>query len=836
MSNSKKKAVPADEEQNGQSSFMYKTAEFIVDKRNLFFLLFIFALVFSIFAKDWVVVENDITAYLAEDTETRMGLTLMNDEFVTYGSASVMTANVTFETARSLADKIEAVDGVASVEFDDTEEHYKNTYAMFSVTFEGEETDEISIEAMNSIKKLLEGYDVYISSTVGNDSGAQLASEMQTVTAVAAAIILLVVLFTSRAYAEIPVLVMTFGAAAVLNMGTNFLLGTISFISDSVTIVLQLALAIDYAIILIHRYSEEHELLPAREACITALSKAIPEISSSSLTTVSGLIALMFMKFKIGEDLAVVLVKAIFFSLLSVFTLMPGLIMLFSKLIDKTVHKNFVPKISAVGRFAFVSRYVIPPVFLVVAAAAFLLSGKCPYCYGTSDLQTVRQSEASIANKKIKDSFGSSNLIALMVPSGDYESEGKLIDSLERYSEVDSVMGLANIEAMDDYVLTDKLTPRQFSELVELDYEAAKLLYAAYAVNDEDYGEVINGLDSYGVPLIDMFMFAYDEVNKGYVTLDDELTDTLEELHTVLNDALLQLKSESFSRILIYLDLPEEGEQTFEFLETVHTEAEKYYPADSVLLAGNSTSDRDLSSSFDTDNLVISILSALFVIVILLFTFKSAGLPVLLIAVIQGSIWMNFSFPYLEKTSLFFLSYLIVNSIQMGANIDYAIVISSRYMELKKEMPIRQAITETLNQAFPTIITSGTILAAAGILIGQLSSDGTISSIGVCLGRGTIISIILVMFVLPQILLVGDSIIERTSFTLKKAERTQLTDSRMVVDGLVHGVVNGRVEGFVRGVIIGDVDARIENRRGAGIEELPCENDTAVCAEGGVGK
>lgn len=146
----------------------------------------------------------------------------------------------------------------------------------------------------------------------------------------------------------------------------------------------------------------------------------------------------------------------------------------------------------------------------------------------------------------------------------------------------------------------------------------------------------------------------------------------------------------------------------------------------------------------------------------------------LLIAVIQGSIWMNFSFPYPEQNSLYFLSYLIVNSIQMGANIDYAIVISSRYMELKKEMPIKQAAVETLNQAFPTIITSGTILAAAGVLIGQLSSDGAISSIGVCLGRGTIISIILVMGVLPQILLLGDTIIERTSFTIKKAERTRI--------------------------------------------------------------
>ncbi|MGN0608603.1 MAG: RND family transporter [Oscillospiraceae bacterium] len=814
---STKKIAVTDEnlcEKEESESFMYKLATFIVDKRNLFFLLFIFALIFCFFAKNWVKVENDITAYLPEETETRQGLTIMDEEFVTYGTASVMLSNVTYGEAEKIAEEIKKIDGVSGVEFDNTEDHYKNTNAMFSVTFEGEETDEISVNAMNEIRSMLADYDLYVSSTVGSDSSAQLASEMQTVTVIAAAIILLVILFTSKAYAEIPVLILTFGAAAMLNMGTNFLLGTISFISDSVTIVLQLALAIDYAIILIHRYSEEHELLPAREACITALSKAIPEISSSSLTTVSGLIALAFMRFRIGADLAVVLIKAIFFSLLSVFTLMPGLIMLFSNLIDKTVHKNFVPKISAVGKFAFATKYIVPPIFVVLMAAGFIFSSQCPYCYGTTDLETTRKSEAKLAEEKIKDNFGSSNLMALIVPSGDYESESQLIQRLETYSQVDSITGLANIEAMDGYMLTDRLTPRQFSELVELDYEVAKILYAAYAVNDENYGEVVNGLESYGVPLIDMFMFTYDEVQKGYVTLDDELMDTLEELHTTLNDAILQLRSDNYSRILVFVDLPEEGEETFDFLQTIHMEAEKFYP-ENVYLVGNSTSDYDLSSSFATDNLIISILSALFVIIILIFTFKSAGLPVLLIAVIQGSIWLNFSFPYLQSESLFFLSYLIVNSIQMGANIDYAIVISSRYMELKQEMSIKDAITETLNQAFPTIITSGAILAAAGILIGLLSSDGTISSIGVCLGRGTVISIILVMGILPQILVLGDKIIERTSFTIKKAERTQLKNSTITVRGLVHGYVNGRIDGIVKGVITGDIDARIENRAAA---------------------
>ncbi len=238
-------------------------------------------------------------------------------------------------------------------------------------------------------------------------------------------------------------------------------------------------------------------------------------------------------------------------------------------------------------------------------------------------------------------------------------------------------------------------------------------------------------------------------------------------------------------------------------------------------MVGNSTSNLDLSSSFARDNIIISVLSALFVIIILFFTFQSAGLPVLLIVVIEGSIFMNFSFPYLQDKGLYFLGYLVVSSIQMGANIDYAIVISSRYLSLKQEMSPKKAITESLNQAFPTIITSGTILAAAGVLIGQLSSDGVISSIGTCLGRGTIISIFLVMGVLPQILLLGDSIIERTAFTMKVPDKIQRTSGTVFVDGRVRGYVSGILDANIRGVIKGDVRAMVDTTNLTPMAETP---------------
>ena len=800
------------EEQKPKGSGMEKIATFIVDKRNLFFLLYAFALIFSIVATGWVKVENDITTYLPEDTETRQGLTVMNDNFVTYGTARVMVSNVTYETAENICSDLESIDGVTSVDFDDTTDHYKSASALFSVTFDGTTTDDISVHALHTVRDMLAGYDTYIDTEVGVDTSADLQSEMSVILVLAAIVIVLVLTLTSRSYAEVPVLIMTFGAAALLNMGTNFLCGTISFISNSVTVILQLALAIDYAIILCHRFSDEHETKDTREACIAALSKAIPEISSSSLTTISGLGALAFMHFGIGRDMATVLIKAILFSLLSVFTLMPGLLMVFSKKIDATRHKNLIPKITFLGKFDVATRFIVPPIFAVVVVVTAVLANKCPYCYSYTDLVTAKQSESQIAHQKIKNTFGVNNMVAVIVPTGDYDSERQLLKDLDSCAEVKSTQGLANIDAMDGYKLADALTPRQMSELAGLDYEVAEALYAAYAVDQNEYGKLISGLGDYKVPLFDMFMFLQREMKDGNITLDGDIQETLDDLFEQLNKAQLQLQSDKYSRLVVYLNLPEESDETMDFLDTMHALIAKYYSSDTYIV-GNSTNVKDLSSSFGEDNMLISVLSALFVVIILLFTFKSAGLPVLLIVVIQGSIWINFSVPTIQHESLYFLGYLIVNSIQMGANIDYAIVISSHYTDLKKEMRPKEAIIAALNEAFPTIFTSGTILAVAGALIGVMTTNPVIAAIGTCLGRGTVISIVLVMAVLPQILLIGDTIVERTSFDVKvpvDLSRVNRTASgNMRVSGRVRGYVNGVIDAEIKGTLNGTLNASV---------------------------
>ena len=798
----------AQEKAKGGNAMM-KLAAFIVDKRNLFFLLLAIGVIFSMFSTNWIQVENDLKAYLPADCETRRGLDIMDDQFITYGTAQIMVENVSMTRAQALWESLKTVEGVLSVDYDETED-YRNVSALYSITFDYSEKDDGCLDSLEAVKQALAGEDFYVSTSLGNSSADIIAQEVSVIMVLVAVIVVAVLLLTSQTYAEVPVLLLTFVSAMILNQGTQFLMGTISFVSNSVTSILQLALSLDYAVILCNRYKEERESLPIREAVITALSKGIPEIGSSSLTTIGGLVAMLFMQFKIGPDMAICLIKAVLLALLSVFVFMPGFLMLFGPLMDKTRHKNFVPKIPFVGKMAYRTRYIIPPIFAVLLLLGYHYSSRCPYVYGYGEIETPKLNYVQIAQNKIDDNFGASNFVALVYPKTDYAVERELLAELDTYKQVDSSMGLSNVEAMDGYMLADKLTPRQFAELADLDYELAEAVYAAYAAEQEEYGQIIGGLSTYKVPLIDMMLFVCDKIDEGIVTLDDEQMDSLKDAQTQMESAKKQLQGEDFNRGLIYLNLPEGGDETYAFLDTLRGIARRYYPEGEVFLVGDSSVEQDFKTSFSTDNLVITIVSILIVLVVLLFTFQSAGMPLLLILVIQGAIWINFSIPTFTGSPLFFMSYLVVSSIQMGANIDYAIVISSRYQDLKTKMPHREAIIETMNFAFPTILTSGSILACAGTLIGMMTSEAAIVGIGQSLGRGTIISIGLVMFVLPQILLIGGELVDKTSFSMPRTNLPRISSSGHIrVDGLVRGEIHGYVNGIVRADINGDVELNL---------------------------
>lgn len=800
------------ENEKDSGNIMLKIATFIVDKHRAFYFLFAAALALCIISIPKVRVNNDISSYLPSDTETRRGLTLMDEEFITYDTEKILVTTVTEETAEKLKKKIERVDGVKEVEFENDEEHYKKSSAMFTVTLSVRDDLDRELEIVEDIKKQLDGYDFYAYSDSIDDSSKTLENEMTVILAIALVIIIAVLLFTSKSFMEVPIFLIVFGVAALLNMGTNYLLGEISFITKSVAVVLQLALAIDYSIILSHRFAEEKETKNAYDAIVTALSKAIIEISSSSLTTLAGLAALMIMQLRIGMDMGLVLCKGIVCSLLTVFLIMPGLLLRFSDKIDRTTHRSFVPSIEKWCKIVIKLRKIVPFIFAAVIVVCAVVSSMSNYAFDVSSEQMKKKTENSIAKNKVNDIFGTDHQLAVIVPSGDYDREAKVISLIEKNPNISSALGLANTEVNDDYMLTDRINARELSKLMDIDYDLCCVLFQAYGAEHDEYSAIFSDVNDYSVPIIDLFLYIHEKMDLGVINLDEEQTDDLNELYDTLTDAKAQLESDDYSRMVFTYTCDVESDEAYQMLKDIRADVEKYY--DDCLLVSDSVNSRDLGDSFNGDNKKINILTIISLLLILMFTFRSAGVPVILVLAIQGSVWINFTFPVITDSRLYFLAYLVVSSIQMGATIDYAIVFTNRYLELKEEMNKKDAAATALNQSFPTILTSGSILTLASFLIGFISTNAIISALGMALGRGTLISIIIVMMVLPQIVLMCDKLIEKTSFAKKavdeqKAARREMS-GLIMVNGRIRGNVSGFVDGMFYGMIKGDVDARIE--------------------------
>ena len=761
---------------------MHSIAAGIIRSRFVILILFIAAGVYCALSVGKVRVSSDLTAFLPADTETRRGLTIMQEEFTTYASAEIMVSNITYETAKRLSDAIAGIDMVSSVGFDDSPSHYHNSAALYSVSFAGNEAGSLSghaddpgvLAAMDEIRSLLAPYDTYYYTEIGENYFAQLASEMVSVILIAVIVIVAILLFTSRSYFEVVIFFIVFVFAALRNMGTNFWLGEISSITNSICVILQLALAIDYAIIFAHRYQDEAAIRSsAREALTEALAKSIIEISASSLTTISGLVALMLMQFRLGYDLGIVLAKAIVCSLLTVFLLMPGLILFFPSAIRRTAHKSLIPDIIGWGRFLMTSGYCFVWIFLLIIPAAVFFSGRVSYAFSDSSVSEIVYSESRAAMHKIHDSFAPSTYVALLVPSEDFDAEKAILQEAAALDGIKDATGLANIEIDDDHVLTDSYTPRMFSELLDIPYEEAALLYQAYGVRNEQYQAIFGVTEHYEVPLVDMLLYLFDVMDRGVVELSGDQAQEMMDLRETLDRGIKQLRGKEYNRLVFTSSLPVEGETSIALVEELRSIAEHYYGAGHVLVVGDITSARDLSASYTGDSTLISLLTILFVYTILLFTFRTFVGSAILVFVIQGSIWINFSFPALFGAHPSFVTNMIVSAIEMGATIDYAIVLMNRYLTLKETFPKKRAMAEAVKHSFPTVLTSGSIMTIAGLLIAYRVSDVYVGHIGLGVGRGALISVILVMTVLPQLLVLLDKAVEKTTLKIRPADEEE---------------------------------------------------------------
>lgn len=744
---------------------MKKISSFIVKYSKIILVLFAALIVYSVLSINKVNIEYSVTSYLPIETDTKKALDIMDDEFVTYGTSTILIRNITYEDAYKLKEEIVDIEGVKELKFENTEDYYKESTALFSITYTGDDEDQTSINAYNEVIEKVKGYDALVAARLVDNYADQLQSDINKILIYVIIIIIIVLLFTSNSVAEVLVFLIVFGVAALLNMGTNYWFGTISFISNSVCVILQLALAIDYAIILSHRFAEEKmHANNSEDAMIEALAKAISEIFGSSLTTISGLLALCCMTLKLGADLGLVLAKSIVCSMLTVFLLMPALMLLFSKAIDKTSHKNLVPKISFFGKAILKLRFVLPVIFLALVCVCGVLSFNVNYVYAQDSIDTSNPTEAMIANKEINRIFGSKNQFVILVPKdNNYKNEMKVVENLEKEANINEITSISNVKLNangETHSLIEEINYKDLAHFVGTDYDTAKTIFRAYCYFNSDKSK--DGLtelavfeanpDKYTCSILNLADCAFKYNDFIEAALGDDL-DALDNYHDIkeqINDAEDQLIGINYTRVVCNITTEVEAKETFALIERLDKNIKT--EVNGAIFAGESMSAYDLNSSFSTDNLLISILTIVFVYIILIFTLKNWGIPILLVATIQGAIFINFSIPVLTNTNLYFFVYLIVSAIQMGATIDYAIVSTTRYQDLVQTMDKKTAVIETLNQVFPTIITSGVILSFAGFLINFLVSDPLISTLGLALGRGTIISILSVMCVLPLLL------------------------------------------------------------------------------------
>ena len=636
--------------------------------------------------------------YLPTDSPSTEAMDVMEDEFSSSTpDTNVMIYDVTIQEAIDFKEKLAAIDGVTDVTWlddaadirtpiemideDTVETYYKDNHALFSFGIrDGEE-----VEVTDAIYELIGEDNAMAGESLNTATQQKMAfSETMYAAALLVPIIIIILILSTSSWLE-PVFFLTaIGVSVLINLGTNIFLGEISFVTQSVAPILQLAVSLDYAIFLLHSFQDyRDEGKEPKHAMRLAMKRSFPAIIASASTTFFGFIALTFMNFEIGSDLGLNLVKGIVLSFISVMIFLPALTLMFYKGIDKTQHKPIIPKFKHVGKY--VMKFKIPVVLIVAVlfVPTFLAQKETTFIYGIGE--QPEDTRPGRDEAKIEDIFGKNTQIVLLVPRGDVAKEAKLVQDLEQVNDVKHALAYVNTVS---------------------------------AAIPEEY-------------------------------LEEDVTE--------------QFYSEHYSRIILSTDADAEGDTAFQIIEDVQDKAEDYYGEDYYAL-GESMTLYDMKNVVQKDNTLVNILTVITIAIVLLVTFKSISFPVLLLLTIQSSVWINLSIPYFTDSSLVFIGYLIVSTVQLAATVDYAILLTVEYRENRKTMHALPAIKKTLDEKLFAIIISASILSSVGFILWITSTNPVVSSIGLLLGRGALLAFTLVVLFLPAMLVIFDKIIEKTTW------------------------------------------------------------------------
>lgn len=678
----------------------HSVVDLIINRRKQIEIVFIVLVVASIFLNSLVSINYDLTKYLPETTPSKQGISVMKKEFGYPGTARVMIDDVSLYQAKAYKDKIEAVDGVDMVMWTDTatdvyqadqfirykdiEDYYKDGYSVMDITFDESDTSVRTSQAIDRIQEITGDKGHFVGAAVQNKSLSEnLKKEMARATVICVAMIILFLCLTTTSWFEPVLFLLIMGIAIIINQGTNIFLGEVSFLTSSVSSVLQLAVAMDYSIFLIHSFTAEREKgLDLTTAIANAIRHSAKSILACGVATFFGFIALALMKFSIGFDMGIVLAKGILISVLTVLFLMPSLIIRWAGLIEKTAHRPFLPSFDKFARGVFKSRYAVLAAVLIVAAPAYIGKGMTDFVYGSQAVGAGEGTKVYEDEQAIDAKFGRSNMLLAIVPNTSVAKERELSQELEDLSYTKSVTSLANTlpEGIPESILPESVTGK---------------------------------------------------------------------LHT-----------DKYSRILIYIKTKDESKLAFQCSDEIQSIVKKYYPQSSYVV-GTTPFTQDIKTTITSDYDFVDMLSLLSVALVVMITFQSLLIPVLILIPIEVAIFINMLFPYLVGNQLIFMGYIIVSCIQLGATVDYAILMTNNYLESRERLDSKAAAVEAVAVTTPPLLTSATILAGVGYILYFTSSISAIADMGHLIGRGALLSLSMVIFALPALLYFFDKPITR---------------------------------------------------------------------------
>ena len=693
--------------------------DFIINKRNWIERIFAIAVILSAIAFCFVKVNYDLSKYLPDDAPSKAGLNVMEEEFGYPGTARVMVGEVSLYEAKLYKDRIADIDGVNMVSWADTatdvyqsnlfvnydniEDYYKDGYAVMDIIFDEGDSDPKTHDAIQEIEDITGDKGYLMGSAVQNKSLDETLTREIAIAMVMGVIMIAVILcLTTTSWFEPFLFLFIMGVAIIINMGTNIFLGEISFLTFSTAAILQLAIAMDYSVFLLHSFTRErHAGIEPVQAVANAVRSSVTSILSSGATTIVGFLVLMLMRFKIGFDMGLVLAKGIVISLLTVLLLMPALLLRWGDKIERTAHRSFMPSFEGLGKVVFKVRYGVLILVALLVVPAFTAQNMNQFRYGNGALGSSPGTKVYEDEQAINTRFGRSNLVLALIPNTNNVTERALTQELQDLKYVKSVTSLA-------------------------------------------------GTLPEGVP-------------------EDFLPESLTS----------QLHTDHYSRMLIYLKTKDESTYAYQCTDEVRSIVESYYPEDSYLV-GMTPSTQDIQSIITNDYNFVNVLSLLGVAIVILFTFHSAIIPIVVMIPIEVAIFFNMAMPYLTGDTMIYMGYIIVSCLLLGATVDYSILMTNNYLDARTNLPKKEAAIHAIAQSALSILTSGSILTIVGYGLYYISTVSAIADMGHLVGRGALLSLTLVLFLLPVLLVLSDQLVFNQMYRRAQYEKLRAAKMRKV--------------------------------------------------------